>query len=76
MTNSDRTQAHGSRSFRIVTAGIGLFFTVLAIGMVVVTGFSVGAMIAAVIVGTLGIDAIVSACRGTRPLLSRIGPLP
>lgn len=39
------TQAHGSRSFRIVTAGIGLFFTVLAIAMVVVSRFSVGALV-------------------------------
>lgn len=36
----------------------------------------VGAVIAAALVGGLGAEAIVSAVRGRRSLIARIGPLP
>jgi len=37
---------------------------------------SVGPVLAAVVIGGLGIEALLSAARNRRCLLSRIGPLP
>jgi len=63
---------------RSVTAVFGVFFILLAIGILVSADSSmlVGAVIAALAVGLLGIDACVSAYRGKRSLAERIGPLP
>jgi uncharacterized membrane protein YdbT with pleckstrin-like domain len=68
-----RTATH-----RIVTAMFGVFFVLLAIGILVWADESmfIGAVIAALVVGLLGIDGCVSAFRGKRSLLERIGPLP
>lgn len=76
MANSGNRQR--SLTQRTVTALFGLFFVVLAIGIVLsVDGpMSFGALVAALAVGALGIDACLSAIRGTRSLLERIGPLP
>lgn len=63
---------------RIVTALFGVLFVVLAIVIMVVTGppWDVGAVIGGLVVGGLGVDAVVSAARDRPSLLSRIGPLP
>lgn len=61
---------------RVITAGIGLLFAALGAWI----GFAVAddwlTYLAAVAVGGLGVDAILSAARGRRSLLSRLGPLP
>ncbi|WP_156119932.1 hypothetical protein [Leptolyngbya sp. KIOST-1] len=67
-----------SRSYRWVTAGFGLVFVGLAIAILLAADSQrkLGSAVATAIVGGLGGDAIVSAVRGRRSLLSRIGPLP
>ena len=67
-----------SETQRIVTATFGGFFILLAIAIVVLaeTSMLMEAVIAALAVGLLGIDACVSAFRRKRSLLQRIGPLP
>ncbi|MGH6623573.1 MAG: hypothetical protein ACREBN_06350 [Burkholderiaceae bacterium] len=61
-----------------MTAVFGVFFVAPAIAIMVMVDRSmiVGAVIAALIVGGLGVDALVSAARNRRSLMSRIGPLP
>ena len=61
---------------RLVTAAFGAFFVVVAVVLYVVSDHTIGPALAAAGLGLLGIDAIVSAYRNTRSLLSRIGPLP
>jgi len=63
---------------RIVTAMFGVSFILLAIAILVWAEASmlIGSVIAALAVGLLGIDGCVSALRGKRSLLERIGPLP
>jgi hypothetical protein len=61
---------------RGITAGIGLLFAALGAWIAVEIADAWPAYLAAVIVGGLGIDAILAALRGRRSLLSRIGPLP
>ncbi len=67
-----------SRSGRLVSTLFGLFFATL--GVFIVTEapapITAGPLIAALVVGGLGVDLIVSAVRGKASLLSRIGPLP
>lgn len=65
-----------SRAHRWVTAAIGLLFAASAVAIVVVSDRSVGPLLAAGVVGALGVDAVVSALRNKRAMLSRIGPLP
>ncbi|PZV07948.1 MAG: hypothetical protein DCF32_06015 [Leptolyngbya sp.] len=67
-----------SRSYRWVTATFGLVFIVLAIAILFTADShsKLGATLAALIVGGLGGDALVSAVRNRRSILSRIGPLP
>ncbi len=66
-----------SRTDRAVALFFGLFFCGIALAIVLlVQPLSTGALIAAVALGGLGLDAIFSALRGRRALLSRIGPLP
>ncbi|PSR17954.1 hypothetical protein C8255_09915 [filamentous cyanobacterium CCP3] len=67
-----------SRSYRWVTAIVGLVFVVLAIAILFTADRQnrIGAYGAAFIVGGLGIDAVVSAARNRLSLMARIGPLP
>jgi hypothetical protein len=76
MTKIDQTHITRSSTYRWVTAAFGLLFTAIAIGILIVSEFTLGSIIAAAITGFLGIEAIVSAYRKTSSLLSRIGPLP
>lgn len=57
---------------------IGVFFVGVAVAILVTSrnDLSVGAVLAAVVIGGLGIEAVLSAVRNRRCLLSRIGPLP
>ena len=57
---------------------IGVFFVGVAVAILVTSrnDLSVGAVLAAVVIGGLGIEALLSAVRNRRCLLSRIGPLP
>jgi hypothetical protein len=66
------------RGSRIVTGCIGALFVALAIAIVAVVErpMGPGALIAALVIGLLGIDALINAVRNRRSLLSRIGPLP
>jgi hypothetical protein len=67
-----------SKTARIVTAVFGVFFILLAIGILLAVEepIGVGALLAALVVGLLGVDACVSAARNRRSLVERIGPLP
>lgn len=67
-----------SKGRRKVDAAFGAFFVALAIAILAVSDWPLpaGALVAASLVGFLGLDAIVGAVRGRRSLLSRIGPLP
>jgi len=55
---------------------MGLLFTGLGAWIAFVIADDWPGYLAAVAVGGLGIDAIFSAIRGRRSLMSRIGPLP
>jgi hypothetical protein len=67
-----------SKTARIVTAVFGVFLIVLAIGILLAVEepIGVGALLPALVVGLLGVDACVSAARNKRSLVERIGPLP
>ena len=67
-----------SKTHRIVTAILGAFLVLLAVAILLLVDRSmiVGAVVAALAVGSLGIDACVSAARDRPSLLERIGPLP
>jgi threonine/homoserine/homoserine lactone efflux protein len=68
----------GKSSGRWITAAFGLMFVGIAIAIVYTSASdqSMGAFATAALVGWLGVDALVSAARNRRSLLSRIGPLP
>jgi len=63
---------------RIVTAIFGAFFVAVALLILAAAWEStpIEASIAALVLGFLGADALISAARDKRSLLSRIGPLP
>jgi len=63
---------------RYVEVMFGMFFLALAV-LILLAGWKsnpLGAVIAALVVGFLGADAIISTVRDKPSLLSRIGPLP
>ena len=78
MKNRAESDQPRSMAHRIVTAVFGVFLVLLAIGIVLASDASmpVGAVVAALALGVLGVDACVSAIRSKRSLLERIGPLP
>jgi hypothetical protein len=67
-----------SRASRTADAGFGAFFLALGVAIFATRdpAAALGALIAAIVVGGLGVEALVAAARGRRSLLSRIGPLP
>ncbi|MGG6239493.1 hypothetical protein ACQ4N7_12770 [Nodosilinea sp. AN01ver1] len=67
-----------SRSYRWITATFGLVFVLLAIAILATADSNrkLGSALVAIIVGGLGGDAMVSAARNGRSILSRLGPLP
>jgi hypothetical protein len=74
----DGGNARESNGSRVVSGCMGALFVVLAIAIIVVAGGPerTGPLLAALVIGLLGIDALINAVRGRRSLLSRIGPLP
>lgn len=70
--------ATSTKPRRFVSALFGAFFVALALVTVVTADAStrVPAIAVAVVVGGLGLDLIISALRGKRSMLSRLGPLP
>lgn len=66
-----------STAERIGAAVVGLLFVgVSLLILALMPQDTTWHQIVALVVAGLGLDAIVSAIRGKRPLLSRIGPLP
>jgi hypothetical protein len=67
-----------SRSLRWIGAGLGAVFIAAAVVIIVqgMPGLSAGEIVAALGLGGLGLDAVISALRDRRSLLARIGPLP
>jgi hypothetical protein len=62
--------------YRAVTIGVGVFFVILGILTAATAENGALSYLAALSIGGLGIEAIYSAMRNRRSLLSRIGPLP
>lgn len=70
-------RSNESKAERIGAAVVGiLFIGVALLILALMPADTTWYHIAALIVAGLGLDAIVSAIRARRPLLSRIGPLP
>ncbi len=67
-----------SRAARIGNAVFGVFFVGIAAWLVVIALplKSIGEPVAALVMGSLGADALRSAATGRRSLLSWLGPLP
>ena len=67
-----------SKTNRMITGGFGVLFIVVAVMIAVLSSppMHLGAVLTALVIGVLGLDALISAIRGKRSLLSRIGPLP
>jgi len=77
MTNSVDSEQE-QKTPRIVTALLGALFVLLAFAIVLLVDQSmlVGAIVAALVIGLLGVDACISSARDRPSLLQRIGPLP
>jgi hypothetical protein len=75
--NANLPKDQGTRD-RVAAALIGALFVGIAISILVsfIHDLSVGPALAAVVTGGLGVEALYSAVRRRRCLLSRIGPLP
>ena len=75
--DANQLKDQGTRE-RIAAVVIGAFFVGIALAILVsfVHDLSVGPVLAAIVIGGLGIEALLSAARKRRCLLSRIGPLP
>jgi hypothetical protein len=75
--NSDPSK-HAGRTSRIVDLLFGILFVIVAAAILVLSDQSnlAGSIAVALVVGGLGVDAVFSAVRGKRSLVSRIGPLP
>lgn len=76
MPNTDLDRDKGSRGYRLITAVVGALFSAIAVAILVESELTVGPVLAAVVLGFLGVDAILGAWRNRPSLLSRIGPLP
>jgi len=78
MSSDPSSRTRRSSSHRIVDLLFGTFLAVLAVAILVWSDQSsvAGSIVAALVVGGLGIEAIICAMRGKRSLLARIGPLP
>lgn len=75
MSPTEHQQIH-SKTYRIVTGAFGSLFVALSVVLFVVSDRSLGAAIAGVVIGGLGVDAVIGALRNKMSLLARIGPLP
>lgn len=71
-------QGGDGRPLRWIGACLGVVFVAAAV-VIVVQGMphpSAGEIVAALVLGGLGLDAVISAFRARRSWLERIGPLP
>lgn len=75
MQPTDYQSSH-AKALRTVTYAFGILFVMLGFAIFVVAEFSLGTLIAGILVGGLGLDAIVSAFRNKKSVLASIGPLP
>lgn len=75
--NREDTES-GGKLERWIATGIGALFIAIAIYILLSSSDSPGwgALFAGAVIGGLGLEAVVSAARNRRCLLSRIGPLP
>jgi hypothetical protein len=75
--NPNPAKDQGTRE-RVAAVLIGALFVGIALAILAsfMHDLSVGPLLAAVVIGGLGIEALLSAARHRRCLLSRIGPLP
>lgn len=66
------------KSPQIVDLVFGVSMAALAVAILVLAEPTnlVGSIAAALVIGGLGVEAVVSAFRGKRSLLARVGPLP
>lgn len=73
----DNSESGGKRE-RWIAAAIGALFIAIAVFLLVSSSDTPGwgALLAGAVIGGLGLEAVVSAARNRRCLLSRIGPLP
>lgn len=76
MTNPPDRQGTKSTTYHVFTAALGVIFVAVAVVIVAISEFTFGPLAAALVVGALGVDAIVSAWRHRESWLARIGPLP
>jgi hypothetical protein len=67
-----------SKVERVFNTVLGLLLVAVAVWILVVTSPSpsIGAVIASLVAGGLGVDGLVSAIRSRPSLLSRLGPMP
>lgn len=73
----DHSESGGKRERWVATA-IGALFIAIAVYILLSSSHTPGwgALLAAAVIGGLGLEAVFSAARNRRCLLSRIGPLP
>lgn len=78
MAQDRKQDIDATTGMRAGNLAIGLLFVGLAIGIVLLAepASSVGSLLAALVIGGLGLDALLCAARRRRSLLSRLGPLP
>ena len=76
MTNPPDRQGTRSTTYRAFTAILGVIFVAVAVVILAISEHTFGPLAAALVIGALGVDAIVSAWRNREPWLARIGPLP
>lgn len=67
-----------SKAERIGSAVIGVLFIAVAVWLLVITlpQPEIGKLLVALVVGSLGVEALISAFQRRRSFLSRLGPLP
>lgn len=76
MPNAPDRQGTRSTTYRLFTAALGVVFVGTAAVILAISEHTFGPVIAAVVIGALGIDAIISALRNRESWLARIGPMP
>ncbi len=77
--DSTRKPGAGRRSERYVGAACGVLFIAVAVVIFFIAPDAphpFWARIAALVIGALGLEAVIAALRNRRSLASRIGPLP
>ena len=75
MSTTESHPAH-STAYRIVTFSFGVLFVTCAVAIFMISGLALGVWIAGIVIGGLGLDAMISAIRSRKSLLARIGPVP